>query len=64
MKPLNENATNEEIVNKINEIIDYIYKWQMSMLEEEIRKLKYRQERDKFFEDCILPHAGGHNVIQ
>lgn len=64
MKQLNKSASNEEIIDKVNEIIDYIYRWQMSMLEEETRRLRYRQESDKFFEEHILPIIGGHNVIQ
>ena len=60
MKLLSENATNEEIIAKINEIIEYIEKWQMNMIEEEIRRLRYRQESDKFFEESILPIIGGN----
>lgn len=59
MELLNENATNEEIVDKVNEIIEYIYKWQMSMVEDEIRRLRHRQESDRFFEEKILPIIGG-----
>lgn len=59
MEQLKENASNEEIINKINELIKYIYEWQLSMYEEEIRRIRYRQESDKFFEERILPIVGG-----
>ncbi len=58
MEHLNENATNEEIIEKVNEIIDYIIKWQISFLESEIHRLKYKIEADKYFEEVILPGIG------
>ena len=58
MERLNENATNEEIINKVNEIIECIYKCQMSMLEDEIRRVRYKQESDIFFRERILPILG------
>lgn len=60
MKRLDKSASNEEIINKINEIITYIEEWQISMLEDEIRKLRYKQESDTFFREKILPIVGGN----
>lgn len=61
MKKLDKSVSNEEIIDKINEIITYIEKWQISMLEDEIRRLRYKQESDIFFNEKILPIVGGFN---
>ena len=64
MKHLENNASNEEIINKVNEIIDYILQWRVSMLEDEIRRIQYRTAQDEIFKDKILPIIGGKNGIQ
>lgn len=49
------NASQEDIVNKINEIINDIEKYRISLLEEEIRRIQHQTENDKFFREVILP---------
>lgn len=65
MDKLNENASTIEIITKVNEIIDYIEKWRTSILEEEIREIRYQTASDKFFREELLPVLGKmYDVIQ